>query len=64
MIRDVHDFLFRPAIPGGDVTRAKQIEELLNAARSGKFIARFALWTAGAIVALGAAWTTFKGWGQ
>lgn len=62
MIREVHEFLFKPAVPGGDVTRAKQIEELLNAARSGKLIARLALWMAGAIVAVGAAWTTFKGW--
>lgn len=62
MIKDVHDFLFKPAVPGSDQTRAKQIEDLLNAAKSGKLIARFMLWTAGAVVALGAAYTTLKGW--
>ncbi len=63
MIKDVHDFLFKPAIPNSAITRASQIEDLLNAARSGKMAARFTLWVAGAIVAVGAAIITIKGGG-
>lgn len=63
MIRDVHEFLFKPAVPGSSITRAQQIEELLNAARSGKFIARLALWAAGAVIALGTAWQMLRSGG-
>lgn len=64
MLRDVHDFLLKETVPGTGVTRAKQIDELLTAARSGKFVARFVLWGAGAVVAIGAAWLTIRGGGK
>lgn len=61
MLRDVHDFLLKETVPGTGVTRAKQIDELLTAARSGKFVARFALWGAGSVVAIGSAWVMLRG---
>lgn len=60
----LYDFFLKETVPGTGNTRAKQIDELLTAAKSGKFIARVALWGAGAIVAIGSAWIMLKGNGQ
>lgn len=63
-VREVHDYLLKETVPGTGVTRAKQLDEFLTAYRSGKFVARMTLWFAGFVVAIGAAWTTFQGWGK
>lgn len=61
MLQEVHDFLFKPNIPGDDRTLARELTEVLQAYRSGRFVARFTLWLAGAVITIGAAWVTFRG---
>ena len=60
----IYDFFFKPLVPGGKITRAQQMEDLLNLTKSSKLVARLTLWIAGAIVAIGAAIATLKGWNK
>lgn len=60
-LEDLHDFFLKPTVPGSDITRAKQIDDLLKGVNSGKTMGRVILWLAGIIVAVGTAYQTMRG---
>lgn len=61
MIKDVHDWLFKPPIRGKP-DRANQLDDLLSGVRAGKLFGRVVLYMAGFVVAIGGAYGTMKGW--
>lgn len=60
-LQQLHDFFMKPPVPGKP-TRAQRIDDVLTAVTSGKMTMRVILWAAGALVAVGAAWSQLKGW--
>jgi len=63
LIREVHEFWFKPPIEGKP-NRAAQIDEVLGAVRAGKIGTRLLLWAAGIIAAFGVIWSNTNGSGQ
>ena len=61
MIREVHEFLFRPPVEGRP-NRAVQLDEIMSAVRAGKMGTRILLWLSGVFVAFAAVWGQAKGW--
>ena len=61
MIKRTHDFWFAPHVEGKP-TRAEQIDELLSGVRAGKLGFRVALYLAGFVAAVGAAYGSVRGW--
>lgn len=59
-LRKVHDFLYDPPMEGHE-SRATMIDQVLSAVLVGKLTARVALWLAGAVAAISAAWAVLKG---
>lgn len=59
-LNDLHDFFMKPPV-AGKPSRAQQIDDALNAIRSGKFTVRALLWACGAVVAVLAAWNAIRG---
>lgn len=59
-LEEKSDFWHRASVTGGK-TRADQVEELLSAVLAGKLVSRALLWTFGLIIAMGAAWSAWKG---
>lgn len=60
MIKQVHEFLFRPPGPKRE-PRAVQIDQALEGIRTGKVGVRAALWLCGAAVAVMATYNQFFG---
>lgn len=56
MCREMHGYLL-----AGEPSRAKVLDEMMSGYRAGKYIGRFTIWIAGAIIAIGAAWGQVKG---
>ena len=54
-------WLFSPPLEGKP-NRAQQLDELLSGVRAGKLGFRVALYLAGFVAAMGAAYGTLKGW--
>ncbi|EEX09636.1 hypothetical protein SL1157_1680 [Ruegeria lacuscaerulensis ITI-1157] len=63
MIKEVHDFLFKPPLEGKS-SRAEQLDEIMSAVRAGKMGTRILLWLAGVVAAVSAILVQFKGRGQ
>lgn len=63
MVRELHDYFMVPEIEGKP-SRAKQIDDVLMAARAGKMGARAVLWLCGFIISISATWSAIKGWHQ
>lgn len=60
MMKEVHDFLFKPPIHG-KASRSEQVDEVLGAVRAGKLGTRVLLWLAGMATAFGAIWSGMFG---
>ncbi len=63
MIKEVHDFLFKPPLEGKE-SRARQLDEIMSAVRAGKMGTRILLWAAGVIAAFAALASQLKGLGK
>ena len=61
MMREVHEWLFKPPI-SGKPPRAHQLDDALAGIRAGKMFTRVLLYAAGFIVAVGGSYGTIKGW--
>ena len=60
MLQELHDFWMKPAVEG-QPSRARQIDDVLTAVRTGHLTVRALLWIAGTFVAMKLAWDHLLG---